>query len=159
MNRKRYHSNNVQAICGDQGKLYTILCSNHSYNNHSKIILVGSWNIVEEQTLLKFNNRKSTFHLGKFINLVARCVHDRHIFQTSQIQQNIDQHHTSLEDGIILRDSGYALKPYLMTPYTVPTTAKEKAFIRSLKKSFVDGREGFTNDIQKSRWKQRKSAC
>ncbi|XP_028419108.1 putative nuclease HARBI1 [Dendronephthya gigantea] len=107
VNRKRYHSINVQAICDDR---------------------------------------------GKFINLVARwpgSVHDSHIFRMSQIQQFIEQHHTSLEDGIILGDSGYALKPYLMTPYTDPTTAKERAFNRSLKKTRVLIEQVF------GRWKRR----
>ena len=70
-------------------------------------------------------------NLGKFINLVARwpgSVHDSHIFRTSQIQEHLERHHTSLEDGVILRDSGYALKPYLMTAYSDPTTAKKRAF-------------------------------
>ena len=51
-------------------------------------------------------------NLGKFINLVARwpgSVHDSNIFRTSQIQEYLERHHTSLEDGIILGDSGYTV--------------------------------------------------
>lgn len=91
-------------------------------------------------------------NLGKFINLVARwpgSVHDSHIFRTSQIQEYLERHHTSLEDGIILGDSGYALKPYLMTAYSDPTTAKERAFNRSLRKTRVLIEQVF------GRWKRR----
>ena len=47
----------------------------------------------------------------------------------------LEHHRTSLEDGMISEDSGYALKPYLMTPCP-PTTRKERAF-RSLRKKHV----------------------
>lgn len=90
--------------------------------------------------------------LGKFINLVARwpgCTHDSHIFRTSQIKDYLEQHHTSLEDGILLGDSGYALKPYLMTPYLNPITAKERAFNRALRKTRVLIEQVF------GRWKRR----
>jgi hypothetical protein len=51
-------------------------------------------------------------------SLLAGSTHDSHIFQTSQIKDYLDEHHTSLEDGVMLGgDSGYTLKPYLMTPY------------------------------------------
>ena len=87
---------------------------------------------------------QNTFHflikLVKFIIVVARwpgSVHDSHIFRTSQIQEYLEQHHTSLEDGIMLGDSGYALKTYHMTPYLDPITAKERAFSRSLRKTRV----------------------
>ena len=51
-------------------------------------------------------------NLGKFINLVARwpgSVHDSNIFRTSQMQEYLERHHTSFEDGIILGDSGYTV--------------------------------------------------
>ena len=76
-------------------------------------------------------------------------VHDNHIFRTSQIHDHLEQHHTSLDDGILLGDSGYALKPYLMTPYHEPTTAQERAFNRSLKKTRVLIEQVF------GRWKRR----
>ena len=91
-------------------------------------------------------------NLGKFINLVARwpgSVLDSHIFRTSQIQEYLESHHTSLEDGIILGDNGYALKRYLMTAYSDPTTAKERAFNRSLRKTRVLIEQLF------GRWKRR----
>ena len=85
-------------------------------------------------------------NLGKFINLVARwpgSVHDSHIFWTSQIQEYLEHHHTSLGD------SGYAVKLYLTTPYSDPTTAKERVFNRSLRKTRVLIEQVF------GRWKRR----
>ena len=61
----------------------------------------------------------------------------------------LERHHTSLEDGITLGDSGYALKPYLMTAYSDPTTAKERAFNQSLRKTRVLIEQVF------GRWKRR----
>lgn len=69
----------------------------------------------------RINYSKNTFlrfsmNLGKFINLVAPwsgSVHDSHIFRTSQIQEYIEHHHTSVKGGIMLGDSGFALKPTL----------------------------------------------
>ena len=46
-------------------------------------------------------------------------------------------------------DSGYALKPYLMTPYQEPTTPQERAFNRSLRKTCVLIEQVF------GRWKRR----
>ena len=58
--------------------------------------------------------------IGKFISSVARWpgnTHDSHIFHASQVSQHLQQHHTSLEDALLIWDSGYGLKPYLMVPY------------------------------------------
>lgn len=95
---------------------------------------------------------KCTSILGKFTNIVARwpgSTHDSHIFHSSQICNHLENSHGDLEDGIILGDSGYACKPYLMTPYNNPTTAKEKAFNRAHRKTRVVIEQTF------GRWKRR----
>ncbi|XP_061166258.1 putative nuclease HARBI1 [Saccostrea echinata] len=86
VNRKGYHSINVQAICDNA---------------------------------------------GKFTNIVARwpgSTHDSHIFNMSGIKQDIERNFRSINDGIILGDSGYACKPYLMTPYLRPSSQAEERF-------------------------------
>ena len=69
-------------------------------------------------------------------DVVARWpgpTHDSFIFTSSYIKTYLDTHNTRLQDGIILGDSGYALLPYLMTPYLNPATAQERNYNRSHK--------------------------
>ena len=41
-------------------------------------------------------------------------MHDSFIFTDSQIGQQLNAQHQSLEDGLLLDESGYPCKPYLM---------------------------------------------
>ena len=55
---------------------------------------------------------------GKFTNIVASwpdSTHDSHIFRTSHIHHQLEG--TNFENGVLIRDSGYACLPYLMAPY------------------------------------------
>ncbi|VDI35353.1 Hypothetical predicted protein [Mytilus galloprovincialis] len=86
VNRKGFHSINVQAICDNE---------------------------------------------GKFTNIVARwpgSVHDSHIMRCSQISEHLEQAHKCVEDGLILGDSGYACRSFLMTPYIRPTEPYHERF-------------------------------
>lgn len=86
VNRKGFHSINVQAICD-----YT----------------------------------------GRFTNIVARwpgSTHDSHVFRMSGIRQTIEEKFHSINDGVVLGDSGYACKPYLMTPYLRPSIPAHERF-------------------------------
>ena len=90
--------------------------------------------------------------LGRFTNIVARwpgSTHDSHIFHTFQICQQLDDNHNNLEQGILLGDSGYALKPYLMTPYHEPATANQRGFNRAHRRTRVLIEQTF------GRWKRR----
>jgi hypothetical protein len=76
-----------------------------------------------------FKYVKNNSLLGRFTNIVARwpgSTHDSQIFHTSQICQKLEDNHNNLEQGILLGDSGYALKPYLMTPFHEPVTANQR---------------------------------
>ena len=89
---------------------------------------------------------------AKFINIVARwpgSTHDSHIFRTSSFSNYLENNQQNLEDGIFLGDSGYALKPYLMTPYNDPVTAHQRAYNRAHKKTRVIIEQTF------GRWKRR----
>ncbi|CAC5411101.1 HARBI1 [Mytilus coruscus] len=89
VNRKGYHSINVQAICD---------------------------------------------HEGRFTNLVARwpgSVHDSHILRCSKILQHLELTHRRVEDGIVLGDSGYGCKSFLMTPFMRPTEDCHERFNRA----------------------------
>ena len=66
-----------------------------------------------------------------FTNIVARwpgSTHDSFVFNTSRIGQQLEAKPPSLENGLLLGDSGYACKPYLMTPYLNPTTPKQEDY-------------------------------
>ena len=94
----------------------------------------------------------SFFKLGKFINLVARwpgSTRDSHIFRASETADHLEEHHTSLEDGILLGDSGYGLKPYLITPYPDPATLQQRSLNVELRKTRVLIEQVF------GRWKRR----
>ncbi|XP_056020447.1 putative nuclease HARBI1 [Ostrea edulis] len=101
VNRKGYHSLNVQAIC-DQN--------------------------------------------GKFTNVVARwpgSTHDSHIFRMSGIKAQIEENFRSLNDGVLLGDSGYACQPYLITPYLRPSTPAEERFNAAHKRTRVTVERAF----------------
>ncbi|WAR13889.1 HARB1-like protein, partial [Mya arenaria] len=78
VNRKHFHSINVQASCDHRGVFTSI-----------NVIWPGS-------------------------------THDAHVFRTSELFHFMETHHHGLEDGILLGDSAYPCKPYLLTPYLHP---------------------------------------
>ncbi|XP_071142099.1 putative nuclease HARBI1 [Mytilus edulis] len=92
VNRKGYHSINVQAVCDFEGIL---IC--------------------------------------RFTNIFANwpgSTHDSHIFNTSTLSNYLQTNHRGLIDGVILGDSGYACRPYLLTPYANPTERHQQRFNR-----------------------------
>lgn len=71
------------------------------------------------------------FLSGLFINIVARwpgSTHDSHVFRSSNICHHIEENYHSLDDGILLGDSGYACRPFMMTPYSNPSTPAQVAY-------------------------------
>ena len=66
----------------------------------------------------------------RITNVVARwpgSTHDSRILQSSRIGQLFE---SGQLQGILLGDSGYALRPWLMTPFLNPNTPAEKAYNR-----------------------------
>ena len=67
-------------------------------------------------------------HDLKFTNIVARwpgSVHDSRIFRNSRLWAKFENHDFN---GILVGDSGYALKPYLLTPILNPQTPPERRY-------------------------------
>ena len=87
-----------------------------------------------------------------FTNIVARwpgSCHDSDIFCSSNICQYLEENHNSLDDGVILGDSGYACSPFLMTPYSNPESPEQNAYNSAHTKTRVVIEQTF------GRWKRR----
>ena len=87
-----------------------------------------------------------------FTNIVARwpgSTHDSHVFRSSSICHFFEENHHSLDDGILLGDSGYACQPFMMTPYSNPSTPAEAAYNNAHCKTRVKIEQTF------GQWKRR----
>jgi hypothetical protein len=77
------------------------------------------------------------FFSGKFTHVVAKwpgSAHDSHIFRTCGLETLLSELHHGLDDGVLLGDSGYPCRSFLMTPFLRPTedtTAYNKAHKRT----------------------------
>jgi len=72
--------------------------------------------------------------------LLARwpsSVHDSHDFRTSNLRQILESSNRTLKDGIILGDSDYACRPYLLTPYLHPSSPEQERFNTARTKTSV----------------------
>jgi hypothetical protein len=68
----------------------------------------------------------------RVIDIVARypgSSHDSFIFQNSEIKQRFES--GEFESGILLADSGYGLKTYVMTPLRNPVTSAQALYNES----------------------------
>ncbi|XP_068678417.1 putative nuclease HARBI1, partial [Montipora foliosa] len=83
---------------------------------------------------------------GIFTNIVAKwpgSTHDSFIFTDSVIGQQLQTQARTLEDGLLLGDSGYPCRPFLMTPYLNPSSAQQEAFNRAHTKTRVAIEQAF----------------
>ena len=87
-----------------------------------------------------------------FTNIVARwpgSTHDSHVFRSSSICNFVEKNHHSLDDGILLGDSGYACQPFMMTPYSNPSTPAQASYNNAHCKTRVKIEQTF------GQWKRR----
>ncbi|XP_062612093.1 putative nuclease HARBI1 [Saccostrea cucullata] len=87
VNRKQYHSLNVQMVCDPSFKITSSSCN---------------W---------------------------PGATHDNRIFKMSALCQQFEQ---GDHDGLLLGDSGYQCRPFLMTPFVSPANESEKQYNNSL---------------------------
>ena len=91
---------------------------------------------VNRKGFHSINVQGITDHEGKFIDLLARwpgSTHDSFIFRTSPVKYHLERNHDTLEKGVLLGDSGYCLKHYLITPFENPATPQQRRFNRAQK--------------------------
>jgi len=89
-----------------------------------------------------YRNRKQYFSLNvqticnaqlKFQNIVARwpgSAHDSTIFNNSKIRGRFER--GEMGDSLLIGDSGYAIRPFLLTKFTSATTQDEQLYNESL---------------------------
>ena len=104
------------------------------------IRISGPWqnenDFVNRKGYHSINVQGMTDHTGKFVDVVSKwpgSTHDSFVFRTSNIKHYLDVTNTTIDKGIILGDSGYALTNYLMTPYANPVTPAQRHFNRAQK--------------------------
>ncbi|WAR15080.1 HARB1-like protein [Mya arenaria] len=81
---------------------------------------------VNRKHFHSINVQASCDHRGVFTSINAiwpGSTHDAHVFRTSELFHFMETHHHGLEDGILLGDSAYPCKPYMLTPYLHPERA------------------------------------
>ena len=131
----------VLILCGGGGFIFVV------FGGRGEVCVLGfvggkSKSILEYKTILS----------GMFTNIVARwpgSTHDSHVFHTSSLCTYLETNNHSLDDGILLGDSGYACTPYLMTPYPSPSTAAQENYNTAHTKTRVIVEQSF------GRWKRR----
>ena len=72
----------------------------------------------------------------KFVDAVVRWPggsHDASILTTSRVYDHLAANHTLIDHGVLVGDSGYPLKPYLMVPYDDPLARRQRRFNATLK--------------------------
>ena len=76
-------------------------------------------------------------------------VHDNHILRCFHILQYLEVNNQRVEDGLILGDSGYDSKSFLMTPYMRPSRPYQDRFNRvhtrtrcCIERCFAGGKKG-----------------
>ena len=88
----------------------------------------AEWHYVNRKGYYSINVQVVADHNMIIRHLVARwpgSTHDSFIWENSSIR---DSFHNGHREGIILGDSGYPLRPYLLTPVSRPETASEIRF-------------------------------
>ncbi|CAC5408912.1 HARBI1 [Mytilus coruscus] len=108
----------------------------------------------------------------KFLNVVANwpgSCHDSFIFKTSNLGRYMETRHRGYDmDGVLLGDSGYPCKRYIVTPYLRPNSESQVRYNKAIRKTraivercFDGGRGGLTScmEIIKSRKSSKNYHC
>ena len=69
-----------------------------------------------------------------FTNISARwpgSAHDSHVFRTSAIGRHLQNNYHGIQQGVLLGDSGYPCRPFLLTPYRQANDAAQQRFNNS----------------------------
>ena len=91
---------------------------------------------VNRKSYHSINVQAVSDHKYRFIDVDASwpgSTHDSFIFNASHLKNYLDGNHLSIEHGLLLGDSGYALSSYLLTPHDNPGTRQERRFNSSQK--------------------------
>ncbi|CAC5403008.1 HARBI1 [Mytilus coruscus] len=86
MNRKGFHSLNVQVVCDHKGIITNV----------------------------------SPKWPGSY--------HNAHVFRDSAIRKHLEESNHGIEQGVLLGDSGYPCRPFLLTPYRQPADRMQQKF-------------------------------
>ncbi|CAC5356694.1 HARBI1 [Mytilus coruscus] len=111
VNRKGFHSVNVQGICDQNCKYLMGLSFKAAFRPSSSV-----------------NSGESLF-TNVSANWPGSC-HDAHVFKTS-VGIHLQDQYTSIEQGVVLGDSGYPCRPFLLTPFRQPREQREHNFNRA----------------------------
>ena len=90
---------------------------------------------VNRKGVHSINVQCVTDHLQRYIDVEARwpgSTHDSFILNNSRAKDFFENTLTSTDKGIILGDSGYPIKKWLMTPYHAPNTPSQHEYNRVL---------------------------
>ena len=69
-----------------------------------------------------------------FTNISARwpgSAHDSHVFRTSAIGRHLQNNNHGIHQEVLLGDSGYQCRPFLLTPYRQENDAAQQRFNNS----------------------------
>ncbi|CAC5391218.1 HARBI1 [Mytilus coruscus] len=89
---------------------------------------------VNRKNFSSINVQAVCNHEGKFTQITADwsgSVHDSLIFKTSSICKHLEENHKGLVDGVLLGNSGYMCRPFLLTPYNNPQEPHQERFNRN----------------------------
>ena len=117
-----YHKSGFPAVVGAVDCTHVWLDSSPVGENEHIYVNRKGWHSINVQYIVDANY--------KIINVVARwpgSTHDSRILENSEVGRMFERGELQ---GIILGDSGYPQRPWLMTPFRTPNTRPERAYNR-----------------------------
>uniref|UniRef100_UPI00358FC806 putative nuclease HARBI1 n=1 Tax=Myxine glutinosa TaxID=7769 RepID=UPI00358FC806 len=93
------------------------------------------WRYVNRKNYYSINTQVVMDAQCRFINIVAKwpgSTHDSVILRESALAKRME---TRMGEEVLLGDSGYPVRPWLMTPFLNPTTAIQRRYNRAHKRT------------------------